>query len=76
MSQVMMSMDKYNETRIELNDEELAGVAGGINVKELPEFEKIRTIYKEKGIRTASALASHYYGDDVAVEIMRTLSKE
>ena len=71
-----MSIDKNNETRIELNAEELASVVGGINVKDLPEFETIRTIYKEKGIRTASALASHYYGDDIAVEIMKTLSKE
>lgn len=72
----MMSISKNNETRMELNDEELTNVAGGINVKELSEFETIRIIYKEKGIRTASALASHYYGDDVAVEIMKTLSKE
>ena len=71
-----MNIEKEFERRIELNDEELTGVAGGTNVRELPDFEKIRTLCREKGIRTASAYASHIYGDDVAIEIMKTLSKE
>lgn len=61
---------------MELNMDELETVSGGEGMRDHPYYNLIKALYVEKGARTASAACSHYFGDEIAVVMIRLISEE
>ena len=59
-----------------LEDEHLTAVNGGSGVTDLPEFEMIKSFYKEKGINSAISLCLYYYKSNVCYDMVKLIGEQ
>lgn len=73
---VLAKVQEKKETEGKLADEHLTAVSGGSGVTDLPEFEMIKSFYKEKGINSAISLCLYYYKSNVCYDMVKLIGEQ
>ena len=73
---VLAKIHETKGTEGKLADECLTTVNGGSGVTDLPEFEMIKSFYKERGINSAISLCLYYYQSNVCYDMVKLIGEQ